>query len=243
MLQNYYKLAKKNNILYYKHEESRKALQNSLTYSYLFWFGIKMKIKKILGLVLSLFVLVINCTIVNAQESASAEFRIVVPRYTQVSPVTSPVLVANITDRTGNLLSPMTAKFKVVTNIGESQTLFLHSNIVTQGGYENSLFEQGGQVYIAFANLAKIPTSQSLANCKMGAVPKASPGIVAYPITSILGADTKFINSKNKYEVYIKNGVSYVSVNIGQNVLQSSFASNDPRGFYQAVLSLTEADI
>ena len=45
------------------------------------------------------------------------------------------------------------------------------------------------------------------------------------------------------YEVYIGNGITDVTVNVGSNVLRNSYAANDPRGFYQAVLSLTEADI
>ena len=113
-----------------------------------------------------------------------------------------------------------------------------------EGGYEEAMFQQGGQVYIAFGNLARIPKSSSLANCKMGGIPKDSPGVVAYPVTSITGVeDKKYLSGKNKYELTVSPGVQYVSVNVGQNVLRSSFAANDPRGFYQAVLSLTEADI
>ena len=77
----------------------------------------------------------------------------------------------------------------------------------------------------------------------MGALPEDSPGIVAYPVSSIEGAEYKFMPSKNKYEITVDSGMSYVTVNIGRNVLKNSFADNDPKGFYQAVLSLTEADI
>ncbi len=176
-------------------------------------------------------------------ESASMDFNITMPGYVYITPVTSPVLVANITDRTGNLYAPLSSKFKVVTNSKDTKTLYLKANTVTEGGYEEAMFEQGGRVYIAFANLAKIPKSQALANCKMGKQAKESPGVVAYPINSIIGADTKYISSKNKYEVYVNNGTTFVTVNVGSNVLSTSFASNDPKGFYQAVLSLTEADI
>lgn len=62
-------------------------------------------------------------------------------------------------------------------------------------------------------------------------------------MTSVSGAKSKFNKSKNKYEVTVENGTTYVNINIGSNVLRTSFASNDPKGFYQAVLSLTEADI
>ena len=168
-------------------------------------------------------------------ESASADFSILLPEFVKVESVLSPVLIANITDRTGNLYAPLCSKFKVITNSS------LKANTVTDAGQENAMFEQGGQVYIAFANLAKIPKSQALANCKMGSLPKDSPGIVAYPVTSVTGAENKYV--RDKYEVFVKNGTSYVTVNIGSNVLKNSFAANDSKGFYQTILSLTEADI
>lgn len=174
---------------------------------------------------------------------ATTEFSVIVPKYLSIKPVTSPVLTANITNRTGNMHTPLSTKFRVVTNAAETQTLYLQGNVTTDGGYESAMFEQGGQVYLAFASLSKIPSSSALANCKYGAAPKDSPGIVAYPITSVFGANNKFIPSKGKYEVYVNNGMTEVSVNVGSNVLRNSFAANDPRGFYQAVLSLTEADI
>ena len=163
--------------------------------------------------------------------------------FTRIAPITSPVLTANITDRTGNLHSPLTTKFRVITNSRETQTLYLKANTVTDAGYEEAMFVQGGQVYIAFANLAKKPSSSALANCKIGGIPKDSPGVVAYPVVTIQGAKHKYIGSKNKYEVYVENGTTDVDVIVGSHVLRSSFASNDPKGFYQAVLSLTEADI
>ena len=177
-------------------------------------------------------------------EVASAEFSFTLPSYTRITPVTSPVLVANITDRTGNLYAPLFTKFKVVTNSADPKTLYLKANVVTDAGVEEAMFQQGGQVYIAFANLARIPKSSSLYNCKLGGAPNESPGVVAYPITSIQGANKyTYVSNKNKYEMEVNGGISYVTVNVGQNVLKSSFAGNDPRGFYQAILSLTETDI
>ena len=146
-------------------------------------------------------------------ESASADFSILLPEFVKVESVFSPVLIANITDRTGNLYAPLCSKFKVITNSSETKKLYLKANTVTDAGQENAMFEQGGQVYIAFANLAKIPKSQALAYVR------------------------------DKYEVFVKNGTSYVTVNIGSNVLKNSFAANDSKGFYQTILSLTEADI
>lgn len=178
-----------------------------------------------------------------ANENAQAVLTFTLPEYTHIKPITSPVLTANITDRTGNLYAPLHTTFRVITNSAETKTLYLQANINTQGGYESAMFEQGGRVYVAFGSLRKIPTSQSLANCKIGSMPKDSPGVVAYPVENIYGADHKFIRGKNKYEVYVNNGTTDITVNIGSNVLQNSFAANDPRGFYQAILSLTEADI
>ena len=179
------------------------------------------------------------CTVLA--EEASANFNITLPAFVKIESVLSPVLVANITDRTGNLYAPLCSKFKVISNSAETKRLYLKANVATDSGLENSMFEQGGMVYIAFANLAKLPTSQSLANCKMGSLPKDSPGIVAYPVTSVIGAKHKFV--KDKYEVFVENGESFITINIGSNVQKNSFAANDARGFYQAILSLTEADI
>ena len=173
----------------------------------------------------------------------TTEFTIQVPEYMNIKPITSPVLTAHITNKTGNLYAPLSTRFRVTTNTAQTKTLFLQANVTTEGGYESSMFMQGGQVYVAFASLRKIPTSSALANCKMGAAPKDSPGVVAYPVTSVYGTDHKFVPSKGKYEVYVNNGTTDVVVNIGTNVLRNTFASNDPRGFYQATLSLTEADI
>lgn len=189
-----------------------------------------------------IFLMNLSC-VFAANNSASADFSLTIAPYVNITPVTSPVLTAHITNRTGNLYAPLSTTFKVITNKPESTKLYLKANTITQGGYEEAMFKQGGQVYIAFSNLANPPKSQSLLNCKVGSLPKDSPGVVAYPVTSITGADTRYLNNKNKYEVTVKGGTEFVTVNIGQNVLKNSFAGNDPKGFYQAVLSLTEADI
>lgn len=175
-------------------------------------------------------------------EQASINFQVELPSFTKITPVTSPVLIANITDKTGNLYAPLSSKFKIITNSG-AKTLYLQANVITDAGSQSAMYQQGGQVYIAFGNLSRIPKSSSLANCKLGVDPKSSPGIVAYPVTSIQGLEHKFIHAKGKYEVYAPSGMSYVTVNVGTNVNPNSFAGNDPRGFYQAILSLTEADI
>ncbi len=203
--------------------------------------GIVYQMKKLTAILLTLLINA-SCAFATSN-SASTDFSVTIPKYVRVEPVTSPVLTAHITNRTGNLLAPLYAKFRVISNSSEDTKLYLRANTVTQNGYEEAMFEQGGRVYIAFSNIANPPKSQSLSNCKLGSLPKDSPGVVAYPVLSVEGADSHYLKGKNKYEVTAKNGVSYVTVNIGSHVLRSSFASNDPKGFYQAVLSLTETDI
>lgn len=89
--------------------------------------------------------------------SASATFSVNLPRFVKVEAVSSPVLTANITDRTGNLYSPLSTTFKVISNSTETTNLYLKANVITDGGFEEAMFEQGGRVYIAFANLANRP--------------------------------------------------------------------------------------
>ena len=178
-----------------------------------------------------------------ASNTASADFSIDFPEYLKIETVTSAVLIANITDKTGNLYSPLTSKFKVISNCAKEKSIYLKSEVVTENGIEPSMFYYGGRVYVAFANMNNRPSSEALTNCKMGTHPKYSPGVVAYPVTSIIGAKSQYQPSIEKYKIQIKNGVTNIAVNIGSNVLKNSFASNDPKGFYQATLSLTESEI
>ena len=112
-----------------------------------------------------------------------------------------------------------------------------------ENGNQDSMFQMGSQVYIAFTHVNKKPTSEALINCKMGTHPKYSPGVVAYPITSIFGAKNEYRRDINRYQILINNGVTDILVNVGSFVLPNSFDKNDPRGFYQATLSLTESEI
>ena len=198
-------------------------------------------IKTLIILALLLF----NINIAQAMESkqASVNFSISLPSYIQITSVTSPVLIVNITDDTGNLYAPIQSRFKVISNSNKTQTLYLKANTVTQNGQESAMFDYGGRTYIAFAHIEKKPTSLSLANCQLGAARKDSPGVVAYPITSIIGAEHMYKRAIRGYEVLVGNGVTDIAVNVGSNVLINSFDKNDPRGFYQATLTLTEADM
>lgn len=176
-------------------------------------------------------------------EEASLNFSVTLPEYIQIQTITSAILIANITDRTGNLYSPLSSRFKIISNTDERKTLYLKSEAITENGNEESMFKMNGRVYVAFTNVNNRPKSQALINCKNDSNPKESPGVVAYPITSILGAETQFDQSLNKYKVFIENGTTNLIVNIGSHVLRNSFDSNDPNGFYQATLSLTESEI
>lgn len=193
-------------------------------------------------IIILLFLLILNVQYALA-ESASAVIAVTLPAYIKIEALTGEVLTANITDRTGNMHSPLYSKFRVISNFGEPTTLYLKANTHTEAGNEPAMFERGGVVYIAFSNVANKPKSEALVNCKFSSKPENSPGVVAYPIYSINGAEYKYKQADDRYEVQVENGITDISVTVGNNVLKSSFASNDPNGFYQATLILTEADI
>lgn len=199
-------------------------------------------IVKIRNIFIALFLAILSIQGAFAQE-ARMDFEVFLPEILKIETVTSAVLTANITDKTGNLYAPISSRFKVISNCNETKTLYLKSNSITENGNEESMFEMGGQVYVAFTNVSEKPRSEALANCKMGTHPKYSPGVVAYPITSIIGAKTQYMHGQGKYKVYINNGKTDILVNIGSHVLRNSFDKNDPHGFYQATLSLTESEI
>ena len=201
-----------------------------------------MYIFKYILFLFALLMLSIPSSYAQGVGEASANFSVSIPRFINIQAITSPVLIANITDKTGNLHKNLSTTFRVTTNSAVERKLYLKSHVVTDGGYEDAMFIQGGQVYVAFANISKLPTSQALANCKMGASASSSPGIVAYPILSVTGAPHSFVDG-SKYEVIVGNGKTDININVGANIQKSSFASNDKKGFYQTILSLTEADI
>lgn len=194
------------------------------------------------NLILVLLVFLFNIITVFAHE-ASVDIALEFPEYFKIETVTSPVLTANITDDTGNLYAPLSSKFKVISNCRETKEIYLKSESFTDGGAMPSMFARGGRVYIAFTNVNKKPTNQALINCKNGSRAKESPGVVAYPITSIVGAKNQYQYGKNNYKIFIENGITDILVNVGSHVLPSSFDKNDPRGFYQATLTLTESEI
>lgn len=195
--------------------------------------------------VLAVFTILIMTMSMSFAENrnASSQLNITIPEYINITPITSPVLTANITDRTGDLHTNLSTIFRVISNSTEDKTLYLKANIVTQDGYEEAMFQQGNQVYVAFGNLTTLPKSTALQNCKLGGNPNKSPGVVAYPVLSVTGSPSYFNKSKNKYEVKIENGTTDIAINIGANILKTSFGSNDPKGFYQTIISLTESDI
>ena len=177
----------------------------------------------------------------GAQNQINTEFQIHIPKFLSIKPITSPVLYANITNRTGNLYSPLSATFRVVTNTQELETLYLSGKVDTLSGKEDGFFELGGQVYLAFTYVSGMVEHSDLVRCKIGE--KESKGVVAYPVLYVNGADSKFIPSKDKYEINVGNGVHNITVYIGSNVLWSSFDLLDKNGLYKAEITLTEADI
>lgn len=199
--------------------------------------------KNILAVLITLLISTVSTYAEEPAKSASINFSIGVSPYIQITTLTSPVLVANVTDRTGNLHAPLYSKFRVISNGSETKTLYLKATTNTDNGAEPAIFEMGGRVYVAFANVSSVPKSSSLFNCKHSAHPDESPGIVAYPITSIVGAKHEYVRRQGKYEVYVDNGTTDITVNVGSQVLKNSFGKNDPKGFYQATLSLTETDL
>ena len=77
----------------------------------------------------------------GAQNQINTEFQIHIPKFLSIKPITSPVLYANITNRTGNLYSPLSATFRVVTNTQELETLYLSGKVDTLSGKEDGFFE------------------------------------------------------------------------------------------------------
>lgn len=179
----------------------------------------------------------------GANNVASSELSLFFDDFLSIKTISNPVLVANITDKTGNLYAPLSTRFRVVSNCSEKQTLYLKAEALTENGIEPAMFDAGNQVYIAFANINTPPKSEALVNCKMYTDSKYSPSVVAYPVISVFGAENKYQYGEGKYKVFIENGTTDITVNIGSQVLKNSFDSNDPIGFYQATLSLTESEI
>lgn len=186
---------------------------------------------------------ILNNTTSFAASQANMDFQLEFPEFLRIQTVTSAVLIANITDKTGNLYSPLSSRFRVISNSNNTKTLYLRAEALTESGNEEAMFEMGNRVYIAFAHINDRPKSEALANCKMGTHPKNSPKVVAYPVTSIIGAKSEYQRGEGKYKVFVNNGTTDILVNVGSHVLKNSFDANDPRGFYQATLSLTESEI
>ena len=190
--------------------------------------------------------IILNIATAFAQEGnhfAAANLSVTIPEYLHIKPLTSPVLTAAITDRTGYLQAPLNTTFRITTNTSQTKTLYLQANTMTDSGLENSMFTQGNQVYIAFGNIKELPSLSAITNCKMGAGPNDSPGVVAYPVMTVRGVKHSFLANKDKYELYVDNGTTDVTIDVGQQVLKNSFGKNDPKGFYQTIISITEVDI
>ena len=198
-------------------------------------------IKKALSVLGILWVSSVFCPANASYISQDMAFEL--PKYVSIKPITSSALKANIIDDTGNLQKPLYAKFRVISNTRNTK-LYLKAKVMTDKGYKSALFLRGNQVHVAFGNIDEKPTAKALLDCKNGGLPMESPGVVAYPVTSVRGAQkTKYSFNNCRYELYVDNGTTDITVNVGSKVLKSTFAPNDPQGYYQTILSLTEADI
>ena len=61
----------------------------------------------------------------GASNSVTTDLSFNLAEYIKIESVTSPVLVANITDNTGNLYQPISSKFKVITNTYRPKYIYL----------------------------------------------------------------------------------------------------------------------
>lgn len=164
-----------------------------------------------------------------AAESVSTTLSVTIPPFLSIKPLTSTVLTAHVRDQ--KVQNPLYVKYKVVSNIPET-TIFLTACSLVEGNLEHSMF-QNGQVYVAFSNINQKATLQDMSNAKIAL---NAPNILVLPILNVSGAEHKFLH--DRYELYIKNGIYNIDVNIGLN---SPRRSAD--GIYQATMFLTKVEI
>mgnify|MGYP003336940209 CR=1 FL=1 len=107
-----------------------------------------------------------NLTAMATSNTASETYSFTLGEYMKIEPVTSPVLIANIVDRTGNLYMPLMTQFRVLSNSGEQKKLYLKAEVNVEGGRESAMFSQGGNVYIAFTNLLCLGSTYFLVNSR-----------------------------------------------------------------------------
>ena len=97
---------------------------------------IKGNIVKFRNIFIAFLLFFITNTAVLA-EQASVDFSITLPEYIQIQTVTNAVLIANITDRTGNLFAPITSRFRVISNSDKTKTLYLKYDLTNVDLHEN----------------------------------------------------------------------------------------------------------
>ena len=119
-----------------------------------------MSVKIFRYIFLFLLAVIINISSISAnagetQNSQSVDFTFSLDEFLKIETVENAILTANITDRTGNLYAPLVSRFKVISNCDERKTLYLRASTITESGKEEAMFDLGGIVYVAFANLAK----------------------------------------------------------------------------------------
>lgn len=180
---------------------------------------------------LTLLVLLCSNIVFAASNCATTDFSITIPAYTSIQPLTSTILTANL--RNDYVTNPLHVKYKVVTNVPEN-TLYLTTKSLADGGYEHSMFEYGGREYIALTSVFNQASLQNLTEAKYNL---KAPNVLILPVVSVTGAEHKF--RRDKYEIYIKNGIYYIDMNVG---LVAPIRGNKD-GMYQATVYLTETEI
>jgi hypothetical protein len=180
---------------------------------------------------LLLLLLLLNTPVFAETHAVTTNFQINIPAYTNIQPLTSTVLTANL--RQDCVINPLPVKYRVVTNLSETK-LYLTSKSAVSGGYEYSMFEYGGKQYIA---LTLIDSQASLQNLTKAKSSLKAPKVLVLPVLSIQGAEVSF--KGNKYELNIKNGINYIDINIG--LIPPVGGNKD--GIYQATIYLTEIEI
>ena len=175
--------------------------------------------------------MVLHClTTFAANDTATVTMSFTIPPYTNITPMTNTVLTANVVN--DRVINPLHVRYRVVTNM-EEVPLYLTTKSLVDGGYEYSMFNQGGQVYIALTSIG----NASLQNLTEAKCNLRSNNVLVLPVTSITGAEYRFV--RDKYELYIKNGTHFIDLHIGL----FPPIGGTKNGIYQATVYLTETEI
>ena len=144
------------------------------------------------------FLSILLCSIWSAcfaADMATANFSFTIPEYLSITPLSSPVITANVVNGRTQFLKAV--KYRVISNIPES-TLYLTTKSIVEGSYEYSLFSHGSQQFVALTN-----SQTSYKDLQEAKLTLKAPHVLILPVTSLSGATSTF--KKDKFEVYIKS--------------------------------------